>query len=139
MPCKPAHQRNDDDQARGGGQKVLHRQRQHLREVAHGALAAVALPIGVGDKADGRVEGRVRRHGSHALRVERQHGLPTLQRIHGQHAQAVEHQQAQRVAQPAGFFVGPNTCQLEQWAFQPTPEGKAARHHRVDVTRQRPS
>ena len=121
MPRKPAHQRNDHHQARRGRQKVLHRQRQHLREVAHGAFAAIALPIGVGDKADGRVEGRIGGYCGHALRIEWQHGLPTLQRIHRQHAQAVEHQLAQRVAQPAGFFIGPHASQLEQRPFQPPP------------------
>ena len=96
-----ANQREHDDDAGGGRQEVLHRQRQHLRQVAHRRFAAIALPVGVGDEADGGVEGRVGADAGHAGRVERQHNLQALQRIHRQHAEEVEQQQGQRVLPPA--------------------------------------
>ena len=70
-----ADQRHRQGKARGGGEEVLHRQPGHLREVAHGGLAAIGLPVRVGDERDGGVEGEIRREGAKALRVERQDSL----------------------------------------------------------------
>ncbi|KAG0763588.1 hypothetical protein G6F22_018396 [Rhizopus arrhizus] len=101
VPRQPADQREQDGDAGGGRDEVLHRQRQHLRQVAHRGFAAVALPVGVGDEADGGVQGRVRRHGAHAGRVQRQHALEPLQAVDDHDAQDVEGQHGQGVALPA--------------------------------------
>ena len=77
--------------------EVLHCQRQRLREVAHGRLAGVALPVGIGDKTHRSVECRVRRYGWHARGIQRQPDLQALQRIDHQQAQHIEGQQCQRV------------------------------------------
>ena len=52
----------------------------HLREIGHGGLTDIALPIGVGGEAGGGVERQVRADGSKTLRIERQ---PLLQPQNG--------------------------------------------------------
>jgi hypothetical protein len=42
--------------AGSGRHEILHGERRHLRQVAHRALATVALPVGVGGEAGGGVE-----------------------------------------------------------------------------------
>ncbi len=86
------------------GQEILHRERGHLGQIAHGAFAAVALPVGVGHEADRRVERRVGRHRAHRRRIERQMHLQALQAVHRQPAEQVEHQQRDRVFDPAHFL-----------------------------------
>ena len=54
------HQRHREGDAGGGAREVLHRQPGHLRQIAQGLLAAVGLPVGVGDEADRGVERRGR-------------------------------------------------------------------------------
>jgi hypothetical protein len=39
-----------------GREEVLCAECEHLRQIAHGRLAAITLPVGVGDEADGGVE-----------------------------------------------------------------------------------
>ena len=80
--------------AGGGRDEVLGGQRQHLGQVAHGGLAAVALPVGIGGKADGGIPGRVRGDRTEALRVERQETLQALQGIYDQQPQDVEEHDA---------------------------------------------
>ena len=55
-----ADQRHRDGDAGRGRDEVLHRQAGHLHEIGHRAFAAVVLPVGVGDEADGGVEGELR-------------------------------------------------------------------------------
>ena len=57
--------------------EVLHRERGHLHEIAHGRFAGVGLPVRVRDEAGGRVEGQVRADvaGAEVLRIERQEAL----------------------------------------------------------------
>ena len=70
-----ADQRDGEHDAGGRRQEVLVRQAEHLHEVGHRAFAAVVLPVGVGDEADGRVERQIRRDGRLPGRIERQHRL----------------------------------------------------------------
>ncbi len=61
---------------------------EHLRQVAHRRLAAVALPVGVAWRSSTAVlndESGVTR--AEALRVERQHALEALQRVDGEQAE----------------------------------------------------
>jgi hypothetical protein len=69
---KRADERDRHDDAGRCGQKVLHRKPGHLREIAHGGFAGIALPVRVGDKTHRRIECRVRRHIREMLRIERQ-------------------------------------------------------------------
>ena len=69
----PADERDDDGHARRGADEVLHREGDHLREVAHASSrrrsSASSCCV---DEADGRVPREVRRRRGEALRVERQ-------------------------------------------------------------------
>ena len=82
--CEGAHQREGHRQAGRGGQEVVHGEAEHLREMTHRRLAAVVLPVGVGDEADRRVEREIRRHRVEPLRIERQTVLQPLQRVERQ-------------------------------------------------------
>jgi len=65
------------------------------------ALAAVALPVGVGGEARGGVEGEVRCQAGEALRIERQAILVAQDEIGEQQPDEAEGQQGKRVADPA--------------------------------------
>ena len=83
---KSAHQRERHREAGRRRQEVVHGEAEHLSEIAHRGLAAVVLPVGVGDEAARRVEGEVGRDGVKAARIERQHVLEALQRVERQEA-----------------------------------------------------
>ncbi len=95
-----ADERHQDRHARGGADEVLHGQRHHLGEVAHGRLAAVALPVRVGDEADGGVPREIRRDRAHPIRVERQHRLQPLDGVDDDDARYVEEEHRDRVGRP---------------------------------------
>ena len=101
--------RIEGDQHRHAGcrrDEVLHGQPEHLRQVAHRRLAAVALPVGVGGEADGRVERRVGRDGAEPLRVERQHALEALQEVDHEQAGEIEQQHRDGVGLPGHPLLG---------------------------------
>ena len=58
---KGASQRADDSDAGRARKEVLDGQPHHLRAVRQGRLARIGLPVRVGDEADRRVEGEIRR------------------------------------------------------------------------------
>ena len=76
---------------------------EHLGEMTHRRLAAVVLPIGVGDEADRGVEGEIGRHPGELLRIERQHTLQPLQRVERQEADDRERDHRHRIDEPALF------------------------------------
>ncbi|MCY1229000.1 hypothetical protein D9M72_413500 [compost metagenome] len=120
---KAAHQREHHGDAGCRGQEVLHGERQHLRQIAHGRLAGIALPVGIADKADGGVEGRVRRDRAEALRVQRQHALHALQRVDRQHAKQVERQDGDGVLLPPHLRFGAHAAQAVQQPLQRSAPG----------------
>ena len=73
---------------------------QHLRQVAHGGFATVALPVGVGREADCRVERRVGRVRRETLRVQRQAVLQSQDQIHERKAEDIEQHGRDGVALP---------------------------------------
>ena len=95
-----ADQRHGERNACRGRDEILDRQPRHLDEVAHRALAAVVLPVGVGHERDGGVEGEVGRDGAHAGRIERQRALETLEGVEENEAGGVEGQHGKRVGEP---------------------------------------
>ena len=96
---------NRERDAGRGRQEVLHGEAGHLHEMAHGRLAAIGLPVGVGHEADRRVEGEVGRDAGEALRIERQHGLQAQQRVEQQEADRIEGEHGQRVGEPGLLLV----------------------------------
>ena len=120
-------ERGQGRHARRGRHEVLDRQAQHLGEVAHRRLAAVPLPVGIAGEADGGVEGRVGRHRSEALGVQRQAALEALEQVHDQQAREVEEQHRERIGLPAHFAIGPDTRESVEEALEP-PEDPIQAH-----------
>ena len=91
------HGNGHADRGRG---EVLHGEPSHLDEMAHRRLAAVVLPVGVGDEADGGVEREERRHRLDRRRVERQPALQALQGVQAEHRDQAEGDDGARVDGP---------------------------------------
>ena len=101
MGGEGAGERRGHRDAGGGGGEVLHRQPGHLGEVGERRLAPVALPVGVGDEAHGRVEGQVRGHAREVQGIERQEALKPEDGVEEEEARRVEAEERARVAEPA--------------------------------------
>ena len=99
-PEEAADHRGPDGDAGRRRHEVLRRQPDHLAEIRHRRLAAIGLPVGVGDEAHRRVEGKVRRQRRQALRVPRQKILQPQHRVEQQEAGEVESEAGQRIARP---------------------------------------
>jgi hypothetical protein len=120
-----AHQGHDHGHAGSGGKEVLHVETQHLGQVTHGGLAAVALPVGVGGEADGGVEGRIRRGVGQPLQVQRQPDLEALQGVNRQETQQVEGQHGEGIAGPGHVVARLDAAQTVEavlHGFQPADE-----------------
>ena len=125
-----SHQGDRDLDSHRGADELLHRQSRHLREVRHGRLAGVVLPVGVGDERDGRVQCQQGRYPAHVLRIEGQRTLEALDRVHQEHSQGGEDDGRTGVARPRLLRLGVNPQHHVDGMFQPTkPVGLAA----VDV------
>ena len=122
---KTANERNGEYNARRRRQIVLMCQAEHLREVRQRALAAVVLPIGVGDEADRRVEGEIRRDRRLLGRIERQARLEAHQRIENEKSADMEKQHADRVGQPPLLAFLVDTCRaVEDQLDRPQNRGQ---------------
>ena len=98
----PANEGDCQHDAGRRRRKIVKREASHLREVAHGRLARIGLPVGVGGERRGRIESQVLRgHCPEVLRIERQHTLYALDEIEDQHRHRAEHQHGGRVLGPA--------------------------------------
>ena len=95
-----AHQGKGHREAGRGGYEIVHGEAEHLGQVTHRRLAAVVLPIGVGDEAHRRVEGEVGGNAAKALRVERQIGLKPLQGVERRKSNDAEGEHRHRVGKP---------------------------------------
>lgn len=76
------------------------RQADHLHQVRDRALAAVVLPVGVGDEGDRRVEGQIRGDRPLPGRIERQHGLQAHHAVDDEESADMEQEYRDRVGQP---------------------------------------
>ena len=70
--ARQGHQHAEADRR---ADEVLHREADHLAEVAQRGLAAVGLPVGVGDETDRGVERQCPFQARQVLRVQRQAAL----------------------------------------------------------------
>ena len=89
--------------AGGGGEEVLDGEPQHLGEDAHGGLAGVGLPVGIGGKAYGRADGHERVHPRKLEGIERKSPLEPLQGVDAEHAQSVYAEHGQGIGLPVHF------------------------------------
>ncbi|MET4767190.1 hypothetical protein ABH973_000526 [Bradyrhizobium ottawaense] len=76
------------------------RQGEHLDEIGQRALAAVVLPVGVGDEGDRGVEGKILSDRALSGRIEGQHGLKPHHAVDDEEAADMEQQHGDRVGQP---------------------------------------
>ena len=98
--------------------EVVVREPGHLREVAHGRLAAIGLPVGVGGERGGGVEGQIGRHCRECLRVPGQAGLEAFDQVQHQHRDDAEKQHGDRVLGPAHIARLVDTCQPVEQPLQ---------------------
>ena len=124
-------QRDEHCHADRRGHEVLEREPQHLREVGHGGLAAVGLPVRVGREAGGRVERNVLVHAAEPHRVEREVPLHTHQDVEEHRADRAEPQGAGRVALPGLLDRGVDPDQPVDDSLETT--GPLRRVHAVHV------
>ncbi len=101
-----ANERHHHRQAFGRGEEVLHRQTDHLAEVAHGRFTGIGLPVGVGNKAGRRIERQVWRQARELLRIERQQVLEVQDEEQQDEADQRENDDRDGVGHPAHFLVG---------------------------------
>ena len=130
---KAADQRERNGNAGGGRKEVLAGQADHLRQDTHRLLAAVALPVGVGDEADGGVEARIGAHAHHAFGIEREPALQALQAVDKHHAHRIEGDQRQRVGFPALCGAGSGTGGAQHRALDAAKPAQARHRARLDV------
>ena len=95
-----AGHRDGEGDAGRGREEIMHGQAGHLREMAHGRLAAIGLPVGVGQEADRGVEGEIGRDIVEMLRIERQKSLQPQDRIKRGEARRGEDQHGDRIGEP---------------------------------------
>ena len=73
---------------------------EHLGKMTHRRLAAVVLPVGIGDEADRSVEREVRRHGVETARVQRQKALQPLKSVERQEPDEGKNNHRDRIGEP---------------------------------------
>ena len=133
-----ADQRDDDGDGDGGRDEVLHRQARHLREVRHRRLAAVVLPVGVGEERRGGVERVVPRGRREPQRVPRVQRLGAQDQVQQQPEQRAEDQDRLRVRLPvlAARRRARRACRMQRALDQPEV-GHVAADRRAPGTRPR--
>ena len=97
MPRETADQRDGEHDAGRCRQEVLVRQAEHLHEIRQRALAAVVLPVGIGDEADRRVERQILGDRRLLGGIERQERLQAHQCVNDEQAAEMKQQHADRV------------------------------------------
>jgi hypothetical protein len=122
-----AHQHRGDSDADRGREEVVGRQGGHLREVGHGRLAGIALPVGVGGEADRGVESEVGGGCAQALGIEREEILQAQDAIAHQHAHQGEQQERDAIILPALLLMRVDGEQAVAEAFEPAERQLQAR------------
>ena len=133
---------SDSDRRRN---KIVVGETRHLRQVGHRRFRHVGLPVGVGRKGCGGVEGQVGRHGGELLRIQREIILQPLQEIQHRHRDAAEHQHRAGIFGPAHLFGFINAGQPVHQLFNGSQDGvedsffavEYARHERAQRFRER--
>ena len=134
-----AHQRKRHRETRRGRHEVMHGETEHLREMAHRRLAAVVLPVGVGDEGKRGVEGKIGRNAIKPLGVERQEVLQPLKRVERRKTDDAESQHGHGVDEPAllarGIDAGEPVESAFDWRKDWRQERALAREHSARCSR----
>ena len=99
------------------GNEILHRQSGHLREIAHGAFSGIGLPVGVGHKADGRIQGQMPTGSGNVPGVQGKQVLRHKQGGQRNQRYGAESDHAGQVAFPAHLFCGVHAHKAVQGAL----------------------
>ena len=134
---KGAHDGGRRCNARGGGDKHVHDQAEHLRAVGDLRLRHVSLPVGVGREARGGIEREARRHAGDVLRVPGQVILQPQDRIEQEEMDDAEQQQGDGIILPAHGALRINAGELVEAVFQRCEKFHAAFENRRHVASQR--
>src|SRR5512143_472296 len=117
MSFKTAYQGHEHGHACRGRNKILHPKSYHLGEVAHRRFSPIPLPVGIGDKADSRIERRIRRDGREFLRVQGEPALQALKEIEEEQSCRAEDKNSAGVLFPAHLFLGVDATDPVEKAF----------------------
>jgi hypothetical protein len=123
---QPPDQRGHHGHAGRGGHELLHRQADHLGEVAERRLAGVALPVGVRHEADRSVQRERGLDVGHVGRVERETALDALHEVQQEEPDDAEREHRQRVDVPALLALRVN-------AARPVDQPLDRREHAVEA------
>ncbi len=86
---------------------------RHLREIAHGGLGRVELPVGVGGEAGGRVPRQIGTDSGETLRIPQlMHGLEALDRVGEHEAHGGEAEHGEGVFAPVHLVIGIDAAEL---------------------------
>ena len=99
-------QRHGNHDACRSRPEVVRRQARHLREITHGRLGRVELPICIRGEAGGGVEGKIGAHRGQMLRVPGQVILQTLDGVSKHHGHGREAEESECVLAPVHLLVG---------------------------------
>src|SRR5262249_52395481 len=98
MTRKTTNKRNRQHNAGRGREIILVRQAEHLHQIAQRALAAVVLPVRIGDETDRGVERQILGYGGLFRRIKRQKRLQPHQRVDDEQAAKMKNQHADRIS-----------------------------------------
>ncbi len=136
-----ANECDGDNDARRRRPEVVCSETGHLREIAHGGLGHVKLPIGIGCEAGGGVKRQIGSHSGEVLRIPRQIKLQALDGVGEEHARRGESEKREGVFAPAHFLVSLNSAQPVDDALEGTEHrvepGALAFHHARHVNAHR--
>lgn len=89
-------------------------------------LAGISLPVGVGDKADGGVEGQIGGHAADPVRIQRQRPLGAQDRVKRHEAHEVEGQHCHRIGGPGHLALWVDASGAKQPPLDPGKRRNAA-------------
>ena len=104
-PREPTNERERKRDARRGREEIVDGETGHLGQIAHRRLAAVGLPVGVGDEAHRGVEGEALFDPGLPCRIEREQALKPLQRVERDKSDEAEDQQRDGIGEPMLLFL----------------------------------
>ena len=106
MTSDAANQRRRDADPDRGRDEIVDGQRDHLRQVGHGAFTAVALPVGVRGETGRSVESEMLAQRGELLRIQRQVSLQPQDEVSEDHRNEAEEQHRHGVLFPIVLPAG---------------------------------
>ena len=117
-----SNQRHSQSDSHCGRNKIMIGKARHLREITHGVLTAIELPVGIGGKRRSGVKREVGRNIGKMLGVPRQSVLYALDEVQHQHGDGAEEQHGNGVFRPAHLVLFVHARQLVKQLFYRTQD-----------------